>query len=198
MVATTQPPADEQRVPGAMPPAPGREPVLTDGYGTTGQQAQTTVTWPYVNKNTLYYDSSQRPNLALSVRERAALVQGPPKAIVHSATRFAPSHDGEAGVSDAADSAAQRRVAGLGPTAAAPVGGRANAGYGAVNTPSFTPGVDASPIMTWGDIESTPMRLAEEDDIHVEPSTGGWNTGLVTHVVFCGNWHVAIKCKVIT
>ncbi len=172
--ATLQAATDEQRVPGAMPQTPGREPVLTDGYGTTGQEAQTIVTWPYVNKNTLYYDSSQRPNLALSVRERAALVQGPPKAIVHSATRFAAAHDGEAGVSEAADGAAQRKVAGLGPSAQAPVGGRANAGYGAVNTPTFTPGVDASPIMTWGDIESTPMRLAEEDDIHVQPSTGGW------------------------
>eukprot|EP00112_Aurelia_sp_Birch-Aquarium-sp1_P017013 Seg3906.3 transcript_id=Seg3906.3/GoldUCD/mRNA.D3Y31 product="Splicing factor ESS-2" protein_id=Seg3906.3/GoldUCD/D3Y31 len=32
-------------------------------------------------------------------------------------------------------------------------------GYGFVATPSPAPGVDASPFMTWGEIEGTPMRL---------------------------------------
>lgn len=45
-------------------------------------------------------------------------------------------------------------------------------GYGVVNTPAFTPGPDASPLMTWGDIGSTPIRLDQEDDIHVSTSTG--------------------------
>lgn len=45
-------------------------------------------------------------------------------------------------------------------------------GYGVVNTPAFTPGPDASPLMTWGDIGSTPIRLDQEDDIQVSTSTG--------------------------
>ena len=46
-------------------------------------------------------------------------------------------------------------------------------GYGVVNTPAFTPGPEQSPLMTWGDIGSTPVRLDQEDDIHVSTSTGG-------------------------
>ena len=45
-------------------------------------------------------------------------------------------------------------------------------GYGVVNTPAFTPGPEQSPLMTWGDIGSTPIRLDQEDDIHVSTSTG--------------------------
>ena len=45
-------------------------------------------------------------------------------------------------------------------------------GYGVVNTPSFTPGPEQSPLMTWGDLGSTPVRLDEEDDIHVNASAG--------------------------
>jgi protein DGCR14 len=32
-------------------------------------------------------------------------------------------------------------------------------GYGFMGTPSPAPGVDESPLMTWGEIESTPFRL---------------------------------------
>lgn len=45
-------------------------------------------------------------------------------------------------------------------------------GYGVMNTPAFTPGPEQSPLMTWGDIGSTPIRLDQEDDIHVSTSTG--------------------------
>ncbi len=45
-------------------------------------------------------------------------------------------------------------------------------GYGVLNTPAFTPGSEQSPLMTWGDIGSTPIRLDQEDDIHVSTSTG--------------------------
>ncbi len=45
-------------------------------------------------------------------------------------------------------------------------------GYGVLNTPAFTPGPEQSPLMTWGDIGSTPIRLDQEDDIHVSTSTG--------------------------
>jgi len=35
-------------------------------------------------------------------------------------------------------------------------------GYNFVATPSPAPGVDASPLMTWGEIEGTPFQLANE------------------------------------
>lgn len=36
-------------------------------------------------------------------------------------------------------------------------------GYGFVGTPSPAPGVADSPMMTWGEIESTPSRLDASD-----------------------------------
>ena len=43
-----------------------------------------------------------------------------------------------------------------------------------VATPSFTPGAGGeSPLMTWGEIDGTPLRLDADDDIHVEPATAG-------------------------
>lgn len=36
-------------------------------------------------------------------------------------------------------------------------------GYSFVATPSYTPGVEESPFMTWGDIDGTPLRLETED-----------------------------------
>ena len=52
-------------------------------------------------------------------------------------------------------------------------------GYGVVNTPAFTPGPEQSPLMTWGDIGSTPIRLDQEDDIHVNASGGEYTTSKV-------------------
>ena len=65
----------------AMVPNPGRPLVSTDDFGTGGQTDQTLTSWPYVNKNALYYDSSQRDAVPLTDSEKAALVQGPPKQI---------------------------------------------------------------------------------------------------------------------
>ena len=36
--------------------------------------------------------------------------------------------------------------------------------------PSFTPGVEESPFITWGDLQGTPLRLDPEDDIEVDPA----------------------------
>ena len=60
----------------------------TDGYGTTGQESQTLDSWPHVNKSALYYDSSQRDVVPWTATELSDMVQGPPKQIKHSATRF--------------------------------------------------------------------------------------------------------------
>ncbi|XP_076106324.1 splicing factor ESS-2 homolog isoform X1 [Mytilus galloprovincialis] len=42
-------------------------------------------------------------------------------------------------------------------------------GYGFVGTPSPAPGVDESPLMTWGEIEGTPFRLDPADAISATP-----------------------------
>ena len=65
----------------------------TDGFGTTGQQSQTLVSWPHTNKSALYYDSSQRDAVPFTEAELADMVQGPPKQITHAATRFPPDFD---------------------------------------------------------------------------------------------------------
>ena len=67
--------------------------VQTDGYGTTGQDSQTLISWPHTNKSALYYDSSQRDAVPFTEAELADMVQGPPKQIKHSATRFAPDFE---------------------------------------------------------------------------------------------------------
>ena len=65
----------------------------TDGYGTTGQDSQTLLSWPHTNKSALYYDSSQRDVVPYTEAELADMVQGPPKQIKHSATRFPSDFD---------------------------------------------------------------------------------------------------------
>lgn len=136
--------------------APARPAADTDGFGTTGQQSSTLTSWPHTNKSALYYDSSQRDVVPWSEAELADMVQGPPKQIKHSATRFPSGFDSR-----------QDSTAG----AAAPQPGVVR-DYGVLNTPSFVPGVDQSPLMTWGDIGSTPIRLDEDDDIHVSAAAG--------------------------
>ena len=44
-------------------------------------------------------------------------------------------------------------------------------GYGFVATPSPAPGVDESPLMTWGEIEGTPFQL-ESNETPLVPSSG--------------------------
>ena len=65
----------------------------TDGYGTTGQGSQTLLSWPHTNKSALYYDSSQRDVVPFTEAELADMVQGPPKQIKYSATRFPSDFD---------------------------------------------------------------------------------------------------------
>ena len=65
----------------------------TDGYGTTGQESQTLLGWPHTNKSALYYDSSQRDVVPFTEAELADMVQGPPKQIKYSATRFPADFD---------------------------------------------------------------------------------------------------------
>ena len=36
--------------------------------------------------------------------------------------------------------------------------------YAPVATPSYSPGPDNSPIMTWGEVAATPLRIEDDDD----------------------------------
>ncbi|GAB4818402.1 hypothetical protein N2152v2_005448 [Parachlorella kessleri] len=145
-------------------PDAGRE--KTDGFGTTGQAPDTLITWPHKPLNALYYDSSTRDMVPYTERELSDLVQGPPKQIIHRNTRF-PKPEQPASGSATPDIHSIAAGAAAAP-AARPAGG--TAGYDVLATPSFDPGVDGTPFMTWGDIEGTPLRI-EADDLPPGPLT---------------------------
>ncbi|KAK9802041.1 hypothetical protein WJX73_005229 [Symbiochloris irregularis] len=128
-------------------------PRAVDGFGSSGQPVDGLISWPYVNKNRLYYDGAEQEALPLSNQELSLQVQGKPKQIRHANTRM-PTASGPpsstepaASLQQPSTSASQRDM---------------------LATPAMVPGVDASPLVTWGDLEGTPLRLAEEDDLAVE------------------------------
>ena len=89
-------------------------------------------------------------------------LQGPPKAINRTGTRFTPAAvPGAATPSSTDDSPSM-----------ASLGGSEAPGqdYSILATPSFTPGVQESPFITWGDLQGTPLRLDPEDDVEVDPA----------------------------
>jgi len=171
--------------------APSNNPTLlltdgkerTDGFGTSGQPTDTQTGWKYTAKNTLMYDGSNRNSLALSKKEVAGLVPGPPPAINHSATRLHQQVQRHAGLLHAAaGGGAESDTTSIdtestgaemteneegkfrrgGAAARGGSAGKPNS-YDILATPSFDPGVDASPLITWGDIEATPVRIEAED-----------------------------------
>lgn len=116
-------------------------PPETDGYGTSGQKPGSLVLWKHVPKNKLFYDSSQTDVAHQTAAEAAALVQGAPKEIKHCNTRFPSSSCLAAEVAEpVANSMAQ-------------------GDYSYVATPVPVAGVNMSPIMTWGELGSTPIRI---------------------------------------
>ncbi len=175
-------------------------PHATDEFGSSGQAPGTLLPWKHVAKSALYYDSSQRAMLPYSETERALMVQGPAKAIRHANTRIPGAGDDDtdaiadaAAAAVAADAAAEAaavadvmRVAAGGATPApgaasnqeaganvpAPAALKApgTRGYGYLSTPTVAP--DASPFMTWGEIEGTPLRLDLDDELGLGLSGG--------------------------
>lgn len=124
------------------PPLLLEGPQLIDGYGSTGQSPGSLVPSKYVARNSLYYPGHALP---LSDKELAERVKGPPKAIAHSNTRLPSEVETTAPASTSSQPASAVR------------------GFSYMPTPSPAPGVSESPFMTWGDIESTPIRLDMED-----------------------------------
>lgn len=142
----------------------GRE--LTDGFGTTGQPTDTVLAWRHRPVNLLMYSGGTQDSLPLSKKEQEARAQGPPAGINHRATRLRPAGDVGAASASPSTSVDTQSTTHSGASMAQDAGrrsGKGPQGYDILATPSFDPGVDASPLVTWGDIEATPVRIDEED-----------------------------------
>lgn len=149
----------------------------TDGYGTSGQTPSSLVMTKHVPKNLLYYDTSQQKSLALTAAEQATIVQGPQKVIDHTATRSLHEQPAAAAAGISGSRASQGTAAvseqpqqqvNTAAVAVAP----GTQGYGYMKTPQIVPGVDASPIMTWGDVASTPLRIDGNEVDFIEDIEG--------------------------
>ena len=105
-------------------------------------------------KNLLYYDSSYQPLVPYTTKELDAMAKGAPKEIKSVNTRFTgtPNTHGESngGPENASTTSTPSR-----PEQATP--------YRYMQTPTIEPGVDESPFITWGKIDSTPLRLDPEE-----------------------------------
>ena len=127
-------------------------------FGTSGQLPMT-LAFKHVALNSLMYTPD---GVKLTDRETEERSKGQPKKILAKNTRLASST-----VEDPADT--DQDIAEL--FGAAVAGCRVDCGqegqHGGITgslarrlaSPSFTPGPQFSPIMTWGQIESTPLRL---------------------------------------
>lgn len=150
---------------------PGSNPI--EEYGSSGQQPGTLVLWKHNPRSQLYYAPDQKP---LSDKELVEAAKAATKKINSAATRVKPS----ALEDQQAPAPVGPLQPGL-PPAGLPdlaVGGHRDtaaslmSGYNRLSTPAFTPGGEESPFMTWGDIESTPLRL-DIEDIPLGPADGG-------------------------
>jgi len=152
---------------------------VTDGYGTSGQPTAGLIGWTYDPTNMLYYSPE---GLALSEKEKQAQVQGAPKQVVSNNTRFhgnpfssrSRREDDTLGILGMnVPNSSHTTPLGEPPEAVGP----SESPFGFVATPSPCPGVDASPFMTWGEVEGTPQRLAELEDTITPTDIGGTSDG---------------------
>lgn len=82
--------------------------------------------------------------LALSVKERGGALTAMPRVTIAKNTRFVDPLPRNESFDDMSGKEKVKQ-------------------YDRVHTPSMTPGVHASPLMTWGEIASTPLRLDDTD-----------------------------------
>lgn len=159
----TRDPAVRQALLEGPPPEERRN----DDYGTSGQGTMTLMAAPEPPLNRLFY-GGQQPAVPLSAKEVAERGMGPPKQINRAGTRLHAAGE---------QPQQQRRGGGMRPGgggsvagtpmqlphgAPVPGGAGGTTGYSPMATPSLMDAM-ATPIMTWGDIESTPLRLDAED-----------------------------------
>ena len=127
-------------------------------------------TWKYTNKNSLMYvPEGVEDTVEESIEKKKKQIE-----VVHTNTRLSSEElaklQGDSAVAAAA--ADREKIEKFG------IDGKTenlNApqvqGYSFMPTPSPAPGVDASPMMTWGEIEGTPFRL-DAGDIPIDTTPG--------------------------
>lgn len=127
-------------------------------------------TWEYKAKNALmYYPEGVEDDDALFKK---------PREVVHKNTRFAGDPFSKAlnksQIQQAAALNAQFKQGKVGPDGKELIPHESPTvnGYGFESMPSPAPGVAESPLMTWGEIESTPFRLDGSDTPYVERNHG--------------------------
>ncbi|KAM5192586.1 splicing factor ESS-2 homolog isoform 1-T1 [Mantella aurantiaca] len=127
-------------------------------------------TWEYKTHNTLmYYPAGVPDNDALFKK---------PREVVHRNTRFLKDPFSQAlsktQLQQAAALNAQYKQGKVGPDGKEliPQESPKVNGFGFVATPSPAPGVDESPLMTWGEVESTPFRLDGSETPYLEKAPG--------------------------
>lgn len=148
--------------------APEQLLAITDGSEDGGRDKKLpersgVKSWTYTVKNTLMYipDGLERSTLEK--------VSDPSKKreVVHSNTRLSSAfvhkmHSALKGTGEGEAKGSKDKV-GIDGKVLDPSSSPQVNGYGFVATPQIQPGVDASPLMTWGSIEGTPVHL--ETDI---------------------------------
>ncbi|KAK7895250.1 hypothetical protein WMY93_020575 [Mugilogobius chulae] len=126
-------------------------------------------TWEYKAKNSLMYYPEGVPDDTVFKK---------PREVVHKNTRFSGDPFSKAlnksQIQQAAALNAQFKQGKVGPDGKEliPQESPNVNGYGYVATPSPAPGVADSPLMTWGEIESTPFRLDGSDTPYIERNHG--------------------------
>ncbi|KAM7392914.1 hypothetical protein PAMA_007840 [Pampus argenteus] len=127
-------------------------------------------TWEYKAKNALmYYPEGVKDDDALFKK---------PREVVHKNTRFTGDPFSKAlnksQIQQAAALNAQFKQGKVGPDGKELIPHESPSvnGYGFERTPSPAPGVADSPLMTWGEIESTPFRLDGSETPYVERNHG--------------------------
>ena len=131
-------------------------------------------TWKYRTRNAVMYVPDGED---YSAEELVELKKKKPRKIVYDNTRFQlnpwDSQKNKDSLKQAAVDKANLhsgKIGHDGKELQASVTPRVN-GYGFVATPSPAPGVDESPLMTWGEIEGTPFQL-ETNETPLVPSSG--------------------------
>ena len=140
--AVTAPPSRRAALLAALAshPEPSSALALVEGAEVAESDPSAVKAVAVVGHDSLY---NAPDGVALSLKERRRMMACDPKITVAANTRFVapkPRTDGSEG-----KRAALKR-------------------YERVHTPSMTPGVEGSPIMTWGRIVSTPLRLEDTEE----------------------------------
>ncbi|XP_006902583.1 PREDICTED: protein DGCR14 [Elephantulus edwardii] len=127
-------------------------------------------TWKYKAKNSLMYYPEGVPNEEELFKK--------PRQVVHKNTRFLRDPFSQAlsrsQLQQAAALNAQHKQGKVGPDGKEliPQESPRVGGFGFVATPSPAPGVNESPLMTWGEVENTPLRIEGPETPYVDRTPG--------------------------